>query len=285
MTKRSEKIEAPLAIRGVEMQQRAENGGWPLPNETAGALDLGHGTSLLVVSQRSLVQYLHRAARNFVSGSEALADTRAMLREWDHFALRDGLDDQPVIGQPPLVVEYRQGLPPLEAIEAHEARGAWWQWRFEDEVPQMVAMRVFAGEIVRMNKSTAGPSAGWFDPPREHWSPEGNRFTRENLRAADATQWAYRPALADGTPVPWLDALAAQPVLAPARSADSRDEKKPNQMSIEELRDALRTERNVAFVYQVIGPLSSAPERSVTAARCIADYEAELRRRGESIDS
>jgi hypothetical protein len=106
MTKRSEKkIKAPLAIRGVEMQQRAENGGWPLPNETAGALDLGHGTPLLVVSQRSLVQYLHRVVdalerdANVLSGHppavQLFDDTLAMLVDWDTFLTREGLGMRP----------------------------------------------------------------------------------------------------------------------------------------------------------------------------------------------
>lgn len=57
--------------------------------------------------------------------------------------------------------------------------------------------------------------------------------------------------------------------------------KDPIQMSIEDLHSALCTERNVACVYQVTGPICSAPPRSVLAQRRIAELEDELRNRGE----
>lgn len=100
---RTEKNKTKLAIHGFEMQQRAENGGYPLANETADALDLGHGTSLFVVSQRSLVEYLHRVASALDDRGEArprdeyddvLDDTVTMLAALDTFVFRDGLGER-----------------------------------------------------------------------------------------------------------------------------------------------------------------------------------------------
>ena len=79
-----------LAIRGVEFVQSAVDGGHPLGNAVAEDLDLGHGSPLLLVSERDLVDYLRHvkgclAQNNPTAAAMVLEDTEAMLAEWDKF--------------------------------------------------------------------------------------------------------------------------------------------------------------------------------------------------------
>lgn len=125
MAKKEKEPKPQLAVRSVEFIQRWEDGGHPLSHEVANSIDAGHGTPLRVVVTRDLVALLNRiesactytaatvapgnstpskehpswvevhggrAGSSYNQLNNILDKLRPLLKEWDHFVDRTGLD-------------------------------------------------------------------------------------------------------------------------------------------------------------------------------------------------
>lgn len=82
--------------------------------------------------------------------------------------------------------EYRKGLPTQKQIDAHLARGGWWQWRREDWGTDGCS------EMARPSHRGGNRCV---DPTKRSELPWA-------LEWVDAL---WRPCSHDGTPLPWLD--------------------------------------------------------------------------------
>lgn len=110
-------------------------------------------------------------------------------------------------------VEYRQGLPSVEAVEAHWKRGGWWQHKREH---RPVLMRLW---VSRVNENVEDRTPHIWSPDlpsRDRnldplvvpdWRGEPNRYTRAKLQEEDPAEWLWRPCTdpytEDGDPMPW----------------------------------------------------------------------------------
>lgn len=96
---------------------------------------------------------------------------------------------------------YRPGLPDMEQVRAHEARGGWWMGRIEKRPQRWPdALRfvnmIATGKIIQYAEGNdghffAGPT---LTNPLGDWDDE-----------AFLARYAWRPCLPDGTPCPWGD--------------------------------------------------------------------------------
>jgi hypothetical protein len=140
-------------------------------------------------------------------------------------------------------VEYRPGLPPAAAIDAQRERGGWWQYKRPGHSPQLMELRTrrlpFFTEGATpdiLGHEQAG-SAGWFRLEGTGWRTEQNPFKKADLRAADPSEWSWRPCTADADPLPW------EPGQEGGSGADLVAEVQRLRAENAELRDQLETER------------------------------------------
>ncbi len=126
-------------------------------------------------------------------------------------------------------VEYRPGLPPAAAIEAHAARGGCWQHQREGRFPRIVRLRVkhlpfltegCAPEIQGLYSETAiwglhDEATGWFRVEGTGWRTTTDPLRRAALRAQDLTEGSWRPcSFPDGDPLSWPGEAGPAPALA-----------------------------------------------------------------------
>ena len=105
--------------------------------------------------------------------------------------------------------EYRQGIPSVEAVEAHWKRGGWWQHKREHR-PVLMMLRVS-----RVNERVEDRTPHIWSPDlpsRDRnldplvvpdWRGEPNQFTRAHLQERDPAEWLWRPCTEDGDSLPW----------------------------------------------------------------------------------
>lgn len=140
-------------------------------------------------------------------------DGRGSYTEDDHHRLQELA---PALARAWLArrVEYRHGLPPVAAIEAQGARGGWWQYKRPDHSPpQLIELRVrrppfltdgAAPEILGNRfQCQEGGFKDWRRVEGTGWRTEKNPFKKADLRAADPSEWSWRPCTADADPLPW----------------------------------------------------------------------------------
>ncbi len=73
-----------LPIKAVEYVQDSIDGGHPLDNYNANANGMGHGTPLLVVSKRDMVDFLRRLNGELSTSTVSIHDdVVSMLDAWD----------------------------------------------------------------------------------------------------------------------------------------------------------------------------------------------------------
>ncbi len=101
-------------------------------------------------------------------------------------------------------VEYRQGLPSVEAVEAHWKRGGWWQHKRE-HLPALMRLRV---SRVNENVEDRTPHIWSPDlPSRDRnldplvvpdWRGESNQYARAKLQEEDPAEWLWASGPAPG---------------------------------------------------------------------------------------
>lgn len=103
--------------------------------------------------------------------------------------------------------EYRKGLPSIEDVQAHEARGGWWQLAYNSGGAALVYMA--DGGPGFLDWRMAGESANW---RRISWVE-----ARQDGRS-------YRPCTSDGVPCAWpLPALITDAVALARHVLDHPD--------------------------------------------------------------
>lgn len=76
-------------LQAFELTQKAYNGGYPLDNETARELNIGHGTTVLIIPTRKFVSLL-KGAKNAATQkdpAEFIAAIQALIDEHDKFVV------------------------------------------------------------------------------------------------------------------------------------------------------------------------------------------------------
>lgn len=139
-----------------------------------GAACMGHETAVLARDLRAVLAHSQQQALRIA----ALEAELKPCAGWQQLA-QDRADEVRQLKEP---VPYRPGLPSVDQVRAHEARGGWWQSR-----GQVTWSDGSITNELRVYQLQVSTLAEMF----EDWEPE------------DHMRWSRRPCSPDGTPLPW----------------------------------------------------------------------------------